>query len=623
MPASAPPQPRRDATAPSPPPNTTLVVSARAAHADRAPVRGAEFGIVGVFDVDWLTDPGFTRLLDNLAASPRAFRGVRFFGALNSGTRERATPDGSGGVWPDPAAPPDFSATLAALDALTARGLVPFVQLSFFPAAVSPAPIVPPASWDRWRSLVRAFLDTLARDPRFGEGAMRDWWFEVWNEPNIPVFWQGTFDQYRDCYRATAAAVREAGYAIRLGGPALAYLPASDGPAAGAPLMRRFLQFLHDEPDVPCDFLSFHQKGTWTDTEPALDDLTAAAEEVAAMARAIDPARFRDLPIINDEADEKIGFDTPYAPRMDERNAAWLCAVAIAHDALTERMQDTGLRFLAAADNANLQLVQAPFDGRRAIMTRASTMATTDLLKIPAYNWYELLALLGDTRGAVMQGGEMCYPATDLFHLMTIAPTHLSALFTIYPRGAASGPRTVEYTITDIPWPVVNIARFQIDGTRSNGFAAAGARLSPALDPARIGAIRQAQELALFAPPRHAVPITGGAFIERFTIAPFTTLLYWITPYAPDVPAAPAWLHAERDGDTVVLRWEPDRSPSFASYEVLLLDGGGPGTRLSPDPLRAALWVDTAPPRGPRTYGVRAVSASGIAGPMVMTSPES
>src|SRR4051794_1721260 len=57
-----------------------------------APLRAADFGLVGVFDVDWLLSPQYTCLLDNFAASPGAFTGVRFFGALNSGEREDTLP---------------------------------------------------------------------------------------------------------------------------------------------------------------------------------------------------------------------------------------------------------------------------------------------------------------------------------------------------------------------------------------------------------------------------------------------------------------------------------------------------------------------------------------------------
>ena len=610
-----------------------LIVSTHPA--DDVPFRAGEFSTVGVFDVDWLADPSFAPLLDNLAASPGAFTAVRFFGSLNSGTLEKTTPtEGSGSgvtAFLEPR-PPNFElpATFAALEALTSRGLAPFLQLSFFPPSVSPSPTLPPTSFDGWQTLVRAFLDGLVADPRFGREAIATWWFEVWNEPNLPVFWQGTFDRYLDLYRATSDAVRASGYPIRLGGPALAYLPARDGPAAGAPLMRRFLQFLHDEPDVRCDFLSFHEKGTWVspaqgDTEPALNDLINAADETARMALAIVPERCRNLPIINNEADMKVGFDIPYAPRMTERFPAWLASLLVASDGLSAKYRDTGLRFHAASDNANLQLVQAPFDGRRSLMTRASTTGAGDLFKLPVYHFYELLRLLGDRHGTVIAGSETCYPTTDLFHLLTVGDERISALFSVYSAEIATAqPRTVMYTIGDIPWQTVNIARFQIDATHSNAYTAAGGRLSPSVpDAATARTIRQAQELALFAPIRHGVTLPERAVRERFTIAPFTTVLYWITPFSLSVPTAPRWMTATAADGTVILRWEPSREPSFFSYEIVLPREGAPDVPLSPSPLRAARWVDTAPPAEARRYGVRTISASGVPSDLVLSSADS
>src|SRR4051794_32018814 len=105
------------------------------------PVRASEdFGLLGVFDIDWLLDPRFTRLLDNFAASPGAFRSIRFFGALNSGELEKTLSTSSGTVWTRIGEPPDFSRTLNALSALVARRIIPFVTLSFFPQAVSGSP---------------------------------------------------------------------------------------------------------------------------------------------------------------------------------------------------------------------------------------------------------------------------------------------------------------------------------------------------------------------------------------------------------------------------------------------------------------------------------------------------
>ncbi len=601
---------------------------ASATPTDGPPVRTDEFSMVGVFDVDWLADPTFAPLLDNLAASPDAFTAVRFFGALNSGTKEKTTPTESGQRAAGSEQPTQsFVSAFAGLEALTARGLIPFVQLSFFPVSVSPSPVVPPASFDGWRALVRDFLDALVADPRFGPDAIRTWWFEVWNEPNIPVFWQGTFDRYLDLYRATAEVVHASGHPIRLGGPALAWLPATDG-AAGAPLMRRFLEFLRDEPDVQCDFLSFHEKGTWMnpaqgDAAPALGDLVTAADETARMALAIVPERARNLPIINNEADMKVGFDIPYEPRMTEQFPAWLASLLVAYDGLSVKYRDTGIRFHAASDNANLHLVQAPFDGRRAVMTRASPTTTSDLFKLPVYHFYELLRLMGDARGPVINGAERCYPDTDLFHLLTVGERQIGALFSVSPTdGATARPRAVAYTITDLPWRRVNVARFQIDATHANAYTAAGGRLSPTIpDAATARTIRQAQELALFAPIQQGVALADGTFRDRFDIAPFTTLLYWLTPFLPDAPTAPRWVTATEEEGNIILRWEPSREASFFSYRVSLVRDGEPDMPLSPVPLRGAAWIDTAPPAGTRRYAIRAVSASGVGGAPVMSDP--
>ena len=576
--------------------------------------------MVGVGDVDWLLEPRFGRLLDNLAASPGAFTAARVFGVLNSGAREDIKPEGGGTVWPSPDAPIDFSATLDGLAALTARGLIPFVALGLFPRAISPSPIAPPASFDGWRRLVRAFLDRLVADPRFGAAAIGDWWFEVWNEPNDPRFWSGTFAQYLDLYRATSETVLETGLPLRLGGPAITHHPAATptGPAA----MAAFLRFLTAEPAVKCDFLSFHRKGTFGPEQPELARLVTAAVDTATAALAIDAGRFTGVPVVNDEADMKLGFEVPYEPRMDETFPAWLSAVMIAHDALASRFADQGVRFLAASDNAAQHLVQAPFDGRRSIMTRASS-SPRDLLKLPVYNFYELLRLLGDRHGTFVAGGDRSFPNSELFHLITVAAGHLGSLFAIYPRSSAETPRAwaVDYTITDIPWPRINVARFRIDRTHSNAYTAAGRTLGRPIPDATAADIRLAQELTVDTPIRRDLTLADATFRDTFSLDPFGVLAYWLTPFTPNPPAAPVWLEATPEDGNVVLRWTPNREPFFYSYELYLMREGAPTALLSPTPLRAALWVDTGPPRGQRVYGVRAVTASGVASPIVLSDP--
>jgi hypothetical protein len=256
-------------------------------------------------------------------------------------------------------------------------------------------------------------------------------------------------------------------------------------------------------------------------------------------------------------------------------------------------------------------------------MTRVGT-AETDLLKVPAYGFYELLRLLGDRHGTFTMGSAQLFPHTDLYHLATAAPTHVASLLTYYPDPGTGPllPRTIEYVIGDLPWPRVNIARFQIDRVRSNAYTAAGGSASdpfPTLDPARIQTIRQSQEVALERPIARDVAVPAGSYAETLTLEPFTTLCLWITPVLDTVPRAPTWLETTVRNGSAVLRWSPNPEPFFYSYELFRLRDGVPEMRLTPDPLRSALWIDSAPSPSRSTYGVRAISASGVASPIAVS----
>jgi hypothetical protein len=591
-----------------------------------APVRSGDFGLVGVFDVDWLLSPQYTCLLDHFAASTGAITGIRFFGALNSGEREDTLPTGSGSVWPRREEAPDFSITLKALDALVSRGIVPFVTLSFFPLAVSPSPVAPPGDFSLWAELVQAFLH--AAVARFGAEEIRRWRLEVWNEPNFQPFWAGNFDQYLSLYRATSQAVSRTGYAVRLGGPTLVYTPDSDGAA----LMERFLRFLAEEPAMQCDFISYHRKGAWfLDQEaPWLGGLAAAADEIAQAVLRLAPGRARGLELINNEADMKVGFTKPFAPRLTERFPAWLAASLIVHEALSAKYAAHGMRFLAASDNANQHLILSPFDARRSVMTRASERPD-DLVKLPVYAFYELLPLLGDRRATdVAVPAETFFPSTDLLHLATVDENCAAVLLVSYPdrhAPADHGGRgwAVDYTLKDTPWPRINAVWFCVDNAHGNPLAAAGGAGAAAAmlnnsETAR--RVRAAQELSVIAPMRSGLTLKGGVFQDSIDLAPFATALLWVTPFRPDPPTAPTWMAADARHGNAVLRWTPARDAGFYTYEVFRIGfNGQPGPRLSPLPLRSSLCVDTAPPPGTHIYGVRIVTASGIPSTIVPGPP--
>jgi xylan 1,4-beta-xylosidase len=87
-----------------------------------------------------------------------------------------------------------------------------------------------------------------------------NWAFEVWNEPNLDVFWSGTPGEYFRLYDISAAAIRSVDPGLRVGGPASAAAEWVDEllghvAASGAPL----------------DFVSTHVYGNAPlDLRPAL-----------------------------------------------------------------------------------------------------------------------------------------------------------------------------------------------------------------------------------------------------------------------------------------------------------------------------------------------------------------
>ncbi len=78
--------------------------------------------------------------------------------------------------------------------------------------------VAPPKDYAKWAGLIRScaihWID------RYGLDEVRKWYFEVWNEPNLNGFFNGTRSQYFELYKATALALKSVDSLLRVGGPA-------------------------------------------------------------------------------------------------------------------------------------------------------------------------------------------------------------------------------------------------------------------------------------------------------------------------------------------------------------------------------------------------------------------
>src|SRR5579864_6833657 len=123
----------------------------------------------------------------------------------------------------------NFSYVDQIYDGLLANGVRPFVELSFMPKKLASDEaalhafwyrqnVSPPKDYALWDAMIVAFTQHLVS--RYGINEVAQWYFEVWNEPNLD-FWAGNPKQatYFELYDHTARAIKKVSARIRVGGP--------------------------------------------------------------------------------------------------------------------------------------------------------------------------------------------------------------------------------------------------------------------------------------------------------------------------------------------------------------------------------------------------------------------
>ena len=195
----------------------------------------------------------------------------------------------------------NFSYVDQIYDGLLKNGVKPFVEISFMPKKLAFNPdalhpfwykpnVSPPKSLDRWDELIKHFAQHLV--DRYGIEEVSQWYFEVWNEPNID-FWGGIprDRSYFDLYAHTARVLKAVSPKIRVGGPATAAIA----------WISDFLKFTADN-HVPVDFVSTHAYADDTTL-----DLFGKNEDIP-----MDEREFRAVSKVHDEIKASSRPDLPF-----------------------------------------------------------------------------------------------------------------------------------------------------------------------------------------------------------------------------------------------------------------------------------------------------------------------
>jgi len=204
------------------------------------------------------------------------------------------------------------------VDFLLSIGMRPFVELGFMPTALASGTstiftyrgnVTPPADYGEWAGLIHRLAAHWVK--RYGLDEVRRWYFEVWNEPNLPAFWAGTQEQYFELYRHTVTALKSLDPALRVGGPATAanaWLP-------------EFLDFCEHN-RLPADFVSTHHYPNdplWSDAQDTESELAGGQRGVMREWTRTAHQQARGRPLLYTEWNAS---SNPRYPRQDEPYAA-------------------------------------------------------------------------------------------------------------------------------------------------------------------------------------------------------------------------------------------------------------------------------------------------------------
>jgi xylan 1,4-beta-xylosidase len=140
-------------------------------------------------------------------------------------------------------------------DFLVETGFKPIVEINPMPKALASGKqtmfwygknITPPKDYAEWEKFLLAYITHTVE--RYGIDVVREWRFEVWNEPDLRnQFWSGTKEDYFKLYTSCARVLKDFDTQLQVGGPA----------SAGTEWVVDLADYAKDN-NVPCDFLSYH-----------------------------------------------------------------------------------------------------------------------------------------------------------------------------------------------------------------------------------------------------------------------------------------------------------------------------------------------------------------------------
>lgn len=288
----------------------------------------------------------------------------------------------------------------------------------------------PPANFSKWAEVCRHI--TMHYNEGWNNGFfynIRYW--EVWNEPDLLGFWNGTADQYYQLYHITAATLKAYNSSLKIGGPCTSSV-------SDVNYTERFLQYVCDH-NVPLDFFSWHR-------------YAAVPSEYYLASRSIrqllDAYGFTETENINSEWN--LDILTPQREKENAKNAAFTaCSLTVFQDAYL----DGAYRYRGNQDNNWLL---------RFLGLDLSLFTTTGVYKRPALTYTALKYMTQDTPLRLLT--PVMNASSGITYLAGISEDKTNISLLISNFDAPDTSYTLE--ITDLPWFTnYTVTRYLIDET--------------------------------------------------------------------------------------------------------------------------------------------------------------
>jgi xylan 1,4-beta-xylosidase len=436
----------------------------------------------------------------------------------------------------------DWTVVDRIFDAYLENGVKPYVQIGFMPKALSSHPepyqhdwrpgdpyediytgwAYPPTDLVAWRELVLRWVTHCLE--RYGREEVEQWYWQVWNEPNIPDgYWRGTPEEFRALHDYAIDAVRTALPTAVVGGP--------DTAGHGGNWMRDFLDHcLHGVnhatglTGTPLDFVSFHAKGA-----PEVVD-GHVRMGISAQLRTIDEGfaligsypELRSTPIILGEYDPDVcaACSADLYPENAYRNSELYASYTAAVYSRIPLLADRHEVVVAGALTWAFEFEdQALFSGFRVMATRGG-------IPLPVFNVFRMFGRMTGSRLATRSTGET--PLQEILadgvrgrdaDVSAVAALDepgrlLTVLVWHYHDAEAPGPEAgIGLELRGLPSAATDleITEYRVDAGHSNAYAVWQDMGSPA-DPTdeQLALLREASDLARLGEPWRARPRDGS-----------------------------------------------------------------------------------------------------------------